>query len=137
MWVHAFFSKNPFEDNKKCTLAICNDQTTTSCTFELCTYNKQSARSDNSNCWNLSSQSCFQSWPIICGVVKGSLPIHHKTIGAKRNNNKDEGVHTRNIVYKNVLLPSSQVLINNWKELSYIQIYFNNLQILLVMQSMF
>ena len=50
-----YFAKNPFEDNKKCTLAICNDQTTISCTFEFCTYNKQSARSDNSNCWNLSS----------------------------------------------------------------------------------
>ena len=52
---HIFFAKNPFEDNRKCTPAICNDQTSISCTFEFYTYNKQSASSDNSNCWNLAS----------------------------------------------------------------------------------
>ena len=104
---HVFLAKKPFEDNIKCTPTICNDQMTISYTFELCNYNKQSTRSNNSNFGIYLPDHVFSLSQSYMALSRGVSQSTIKLLVQKRRILEEEGVHTRNIVYKDVLFPSS------------------------------
>ena len=79
----------------------------------------------------------FSHDQLYVALSRGVSQSTTKILVQKGRITEEEGVHTRNILYKDVLFPSSQVLINNFQALSEILIHFNNLQILMVMVSSF